>query len=325
MYGAGQREWLRKLEVEQPNFRMALSTLEANDDVERYLRLTANLGLFWFLHAHFAEGRAFLERALSRAVAPTPDRAEALTGLGRIVTCQGDLTAGEKWLRQSEALARSLDVPAVLWQALFQRGLVAEWEGDDERAVPLYEAALAVARELNDIQATGVVLYTLGDAAYRRGDLEAAERLSAESVALVRTAGDEWVLSLGLTTVGAVALAQGDTPRATAAYQEALDLGLGINADWAIASALAGFAAVAAARGEYIAAAQLLGATETLREASHQQRLTNYIHHAQTTLAVQSVLGESAFAAAWNTGRGLPEEDAVDLPRALGLYAESAP
>jgi predicted ATPase/DNA-binding XRE family transcriptional regulator len=325
MYGAGQRTWLRRLEAEQPNFRVALAALAESEDDEGYLRLTANLGLFWFLHAHFAEGRAYLEQALCRAASPTPHRAEALTGLGRIVTCQGDLTAGEKWLRQSEVLARSLKVPAVLWQALFQRGNVAEWEGDDERAVPLYEAALAVARELNDIQAVGVVLYTLGDAAYRRGDLEAAERLSAESVALVRTAGDEWVLSLGLTTVGAVALAQGDTSSAAAAYQEALHLGLGVDADWAIASALAGFAAVAAARGDHTAAAQLLGATETFREASHQQRLTNYVHHTQTTQAVRSALGESAFTAAWNTGCCLPWEDAVDLPRALGLCAESAP
>jgi predicted ATPase/DNA-binding XRE family transcriptional regulator len=325
MYGAGQRVWLRRLEAEQPNFRAALATLAANDDHERYLRLTANLGLFWFLHAHFVEGRAYLERALSHAVAPTPHRAEALTGLGRIVTSQGDLAAGEKWLRQSEALARSLDVPAVLWQALFQRGVVAEWEGDDERAVPLYEAALAVARELNDAQAAGVALHTLSDAVYRRGDLETSERLGAEAVALVRAAGDEWVLSLSLTNIGMMALARSDPAGAAAAYQEALDLGLGIDADWVIASALAGFAAVAEARGEFTAAAELLGATETLREASHQQRLANYAHHAQTTQVVRAALGESAFTAAWHTGRNVPAEDAVDLPRALGLYTESAP
>ena len=73
-------------------------------------------------------------------------------------------------------------------QALFQRGVVAEWEDDDERAVPLYESALAVARELNDAQAVGDALYALSDAAYRRGDLETAERLGEEAVAAVRAA-----------------------------------------------------------------------------------------------------------------------------------------
>ena len=57
---------------------------------------------------------------------------------------------------QSEALARSLGLPAVLWQALFERGDVADWQGDSQQAVSLYESAVAVARELKDAQAIGV-------------------------------------------------------------------------------------------------------------------------------------------------------------------------
>jgi tetratricopeptide (TPR) repeat protein len=324
MYGVEQRVWLRRFETEQPNFRAALETLAAGDDPEAQLRLAASLGLFWFLHAHFAEGRTQLERALSRGVAPTPHRAEALLGLGRIATSQGDLAIAESWLRQGEALARSLDVPAVLWQALFQRGLVAEWEGDDERAVPLYEAALAVARGSNDAQAAGVALYALSNAAYRRGDFETAERLGEEALVAVRTVGDEFVLSLALSNIGQVALARGDAPCALVAYQEALDLALGIAADMAIVDALAGFAAVAAAQGDHTGAAQLLGATESLRAASHQDRIPNSADHAQTTQTVRAALGEAAFAAAWDAGRALPAEEAVVLPRVLGLLDEFA-
>jgi predicted ATPase/transcriptional regulator with XRE-family HTH domain len=325
LYGAGQRAWLRRLEVERPNFRAALDVLAASDDPEAHLRLAANLGLFWFLRGHFAEGRAHLERALAHASEPTPHRAEALAAIGRIVTEQGDYAAGETWLRQSEGLARALDVPAVLWQALFQRGWLAELAGDDERAVPLYEAALAVAREHDDIQAAGLALKLLSEAAYRRGDLPQSARLAEESVALLRAAGDEWALGLGLAHSGAVALAWGDTLRAVTAYQEALDLGLGIDAVWVIASALAGFAAVAAARGDHVAAAQVLGATESMREASHQDRLPNYAHHANTTETVRTALDEAAFIAAWDAGRALPAGDAVDLPRSLGLLKAGTP
>ena len=325
LYGVGQRTWLRRLEVEHPNFRAALDVLAASGDHDAHLRLTANLGLFWFLHGHFAEGHGHLERALALAVAPTPHRAEALTGIGRIAEAQGDPDASETWLRQSEELARALDVPAVLWQAHFQRGVAAESKGDDERAVALWESALAVARELNDAQAAGVALYALSDAAYRRGDLQGSERLGEESVALLRSAGDEWVLSLSLGNIGVVAIAKGDMPRAVAAYQEALDLALGTDADWAIANALAGFAAVASARGDHGGAAQLLGATETLRAASQQERLSNYALHAQTIQAVRAALGEAAFAAAWEAGCAVPHKDAVNLPRALGLLETDAP
>ena len=325
LYGAGQRIWLRRLEAEHPNFRAALEMLAASGDHERHLRLAANLGLFWFLHGHLAEGRAHLERALAYAVAPTPLRAEALTGIGRIAASQGDLAAAETWLRQSEELARALDVPAVLWQAQFQRGVAAEWAGDDDRAVSLYESALVVARERDDTQAAGVVLYALGDAAYRRGDLQTAERLGGEAVALLRSAGDEFVLSLNLASDGQVALARGDTPRAVAAYCEARDLALGIGSDLNVANALAGFAAVAVARGDYFDAARLLGAAETLREASQWARLSNYAHHAQTTEVVRSVLGAAAFDDAWHAGHALSEAEAIALPRVLGLSGERAP
>ena len=182
-----------------------------------------------------------------------------------------------------------------------------------------------MARELNDAHGAGAALNALSDAAYWRGDLETAERLGEEAVALLRSIGDAFELSLGLTNIGAVALARGDTPRAVVAYQEALDLALGIEADWVIANALAGFAAVAMARGDHAGAAQLLGATETVREASHHARIPSFTHHAQTTRAVRAALGDAAFVAAWEAGRALPAEEAVDLPRALGLLGESAP
>ena len=322
---ADQGAWLRRLEAEHPNIRVALATLAASDDHDAYLRLAANLGVFWWMRAHLAEGRLHLEHALARAAAPTPHRAEALTGIGRIVTSQGDLAAGETWLRQGEALARSLDVPGLLWQALFERGQAAEYADDDARAVPLYEAALAVARELNDAQAASVPLWALSEVAYGRGDLETSGRLGEEAIALLRSGGDEFMLSLCLVTRGGVALGWGDLPRAVVAYQEALELALGIEMQWVVAGALAGFAAVAAARGHHVAAAGLLGAAATIREASHQDRFANFYHHAQTTQAVRAAVGEAAFVAAWEAGRAMPAEEAVDLPRSLGLLEKGGP
>ncbi|MBW3632806.1 MAG: helix-turn-helix domain-containing protein [Chloroflexi bacterium] len=320
--GAEQRAWLRRLEEEHPNFRAALDVLTASDDPEAHLRLAASLGLFWWMRAHLAEGRARLERALAHANRPIPDRADALTAIGRIVTSQGELATGETWLRESEALARSLDDPALRWQALFEWGQAVDYAGDDERATALYEAALAVAHELNDAQAGSVVLWALSEVAYGRGDLETAGRLNEETKGLLRSAGDEFMLSLCLTTEGGVALGCGDLPRAIVAYQEALKLALGIEMNWVIASALAGFAGVTAAEGNLIAAAQLLGAAETMRVASDQDRFANYHHQAQTMRVVREALGEPAFITEWEAGRALSIDEAVNLPRIFGFYPE---
>ncbi len=323
--GAEQGVWHRRLEADHPNFRVALETLAMRDDHDAYLRLTANLALFWWMRGHLAEGRRYLDRALSRAPAPTPQRAEALIGIGRIAASQGDFAAAETWLRQSVALARSLIMPALLSWALFELGQAVEYAGDLARAVPLYEAALADARDRNDAHATSVVLFALSEVAYGRGDLAAAGRLNEETIALLRSSGEPFVLSVGLLTSGEVALGRGDLPRAVGAYQEALDLALGIDMPWAIAGALAGFAAVPAARGHHGAAAELLGAAATIRDASHQDRFPNFYHHAHTTQTVRAALGEAAFVAAWEAGRALSAEEAIDLPRSLGLLAKGRP
>jgi tetratricopeptide (TPR) repeat protein len=219
-------------------------------------------------------------------------------------------------------LARALAVLTLHWQALFEYGQVVEYAGDNERAVPLYEAALAVAREIDDPQAISVALWARAEAAYGRGNFDIADRLNEEAFALLRSAGDEFMLSLCLTIRGAVALSGSDAPRAAAAYGEALDLTLGLEMHWATSAAYAGFAALAAGRADPIGAAMLLGAAETIREASHQSRMANFYHHAQTTQAVRATLGDENFAAAWAAGRALPLEDAAALPGALGLLPD---
>jgi predicted ATPase/transcriptional regulator with XRE-family HTH domain len=323
--GPGQRGRLRRLETELPNFRAALDTLDAGGDHEVHLRLAGSLGDLWWMCSHLAEGRAYLERALARDHAPTPPRAKALKEIGRIAASQGDLIAGEIWLQQSEVLARALAAPTLHWQALFEYGQVVEYAGDIERAVSLYELALAVARELDDPQAVSVALWALGEAAYGRGDVASAECCNEEAIELIRLAGDEFMLSLCLTTRGAIALAWDDAPRAAAAYGEALDLTLGLEMHWATSAACAGFAALAAGRAAYIDAATLLGAAETIREASHQMRMANFYHHAKTTQAVRAALGEDDFAAAWEAGRSLPDEDAATLPPILRLLQDHDP
>ena len=62
--GAGQSEWLTRLETEYDNLRAALAFYgSASTDAEAFLRLTAELWWFWWLRGHFAEGRVWLERA----------------------------------------------------------------------------------------------------------------------------------------------------------------------------------------------------------------------------------------------------------------------
>lgn len=322
---AGQGAWLKRMEADHPNFRLALAALAGNDDHDAYLRLAAPLATFWWMRGHLAEGRYYLEGGLSRTASPTPHRAEALVGIGRIITSQGDLAAGEQWLRQGEELARSLNIPTLLWVALFELGQAIEYAGDAARAVPLYESALAVGRELNDTQAVSVALWALSEAAYGRDDIETAGRLSEEAIALLRAGGEEFILSLCLIITGQVALGRDDLARATVAYHEALELALDLDMQWAIAGALTGFAALATAIDRHATAAELLGAAETIREASHQDRFANFYHHAQTAQRVRVAVGNETFVAAWRAGLALSTAEAADVALSLALPDRSGP
>jgi hypothetical protein len=65
--------------------------------------------------------------------------------LGLLALAAGDAAEARRWLGQTEELARTLDLPEVLWRALQARGQVAaELEGDEKAARPLFEEAVMV-------------------------------------------------------------------------------------------------------------------------------------------------------------------------------------
>ena len=63
--GAGQVAWLERLEWERDNLRAAMAWLLERGALEEAARLGWALWLFWGIRAHFAEGRRWMEQALS--------------------------------------------------------------------------------------------------------------------------------------------------------------------------------------------------------------------------------------------------------------------
>ncbi len=58
---------LDRLELDQPNLRLALAWFAENGDDESLLRLASALHYFWQVRGGMAEGMVWLERALERA------------------------------------------------------------------------------------------------------------------------------------------------------------------------------------------------------------------------------------------------------------------
>src|SRR5262249_51388123 len=153
LQGAEQGVWLERLEAENDNLRSALGWSLGNAEPEMGLRLASSLGRFWEVHGYWAEGRAWLERALSRA--------EALP-----------VAAGPE--------------PSAHAKAFYTAGLLAKWQDDYGQAKPLLEKGLALYRDLGDKPGMTRSLEELGHLAVVQGDLATGRSLQEKSLAISR-------------------------------------------------------------------------------------------------------------------------------------------
>jgi tetratricopeptide (TPR) repeat protein len=216
-------------------------------------------------------------------------------------------------LERSLELARQFQDRRVEALALHELGALAGLaEGDAAREVALTEASLAVWRDLGDAWGTARTLNNLGYEAYLQGDLDRAVSLLDEGVTLAREAGDRSVLGYILDSRGVVAEAQGELERATDLYQEALARAQQIGNPLVEAFALSSLAGMAARQGQPARAARMWGAASALRDAiGTRLPLEEEERFAGSVSATREVLGEEAFAAAWEEGRAQPLDQVV--------------
>ena len=118
-------------------------------------------------------------------------RATALDGAGVLAETQGDYDRAEALHHESLALSRERGDKTGIARALGNLGVVAFDRGDDDQATALLEESLALAREIGDQLLVATALNDLGIVARERGDLDRAEPLYQESLAC--DGGREWL------------------------------------------------------------------------------------------------------------------------------------
>jgi hypothetical protein len=125
-----------------------------------------------------------------------------------------------------------------------------------------------------------------------------------------------------LAGLGEIAANQGDSARAAALIGEALAVAWAQGAQQLIVEDLDKLADLAAKAGQPALATRLLGAAAALHDALDISVWASDRPYYEGIVAAVRPLGEEAFAAAWEAGRGLPMEQAVT--EALALADELA-
>jgi DNA-binding CsgD family transcriptional regulator len=315
--GPKQGEWLRRLETEHDNLRVALEWSRTDSgDQAAALRLAGALYWFWFIHGHWSEGRGWLENALSRSSAAfARGLPKVLLGAAHLARQQGDYQQATELSERGLALSRDLeDTPLIPW-FLINLGLVASYQGDGAKATALFEQSLALSRDLGDQWLTSMSLAQLGGiVATVKRDYQRAAALLTESLALSGEVGDKYRIAFALRGLGAIALRQGDYEGATARYQASLALSREVREGWVTEECLAGLAGVACGLGYCKRAAHLFGAAEALRETLGLYRLAvDQADYDQRVAAARAGLGGDPFRAAWTEGRSMTLDQATEV------------
>ena len=321
-------------------------------DLEAGPRLAGALWQFWWHHGHLREGREWLERMLSERAGPAvrarvlagaggiasylSDYSRAATyleaaralwqqvgdqqgvawtlhRLGWVAQRIGDYEKAESLCSESVAFWRGLGENVGLHMALMPAATTALRAGDARRAAVLSEEAAELVRETGNEASLAYALGMVAQAAHYLGDDARAKAVCDESLALFREVGDRWGMLSPLRTLTLVARRAGDLARVAVLCRDGLLIRRDLGSRSEVDEQYEVLGWVATMRGQPEQAARFLGAAEALRESMGTSispvRRADYD---DLVAQVQAALSDEAFTAAWEAGRSMTMEQAID-------------
>jgi predicted ATPase len=253
---------------------------------------------------------------LAREVGDRQLEGSMLNNLANIAhEAEGDYEPARSLYEQSLAIHRELGNKHNIVIQLNNLGGIDRDEGDFATARIRHEEAMAIARELGDKNGIALSLQCLGELAYREGDYPLAYSLHNRALAILGEIGYKgWSIPWSLRDMGYAALRQGDYDRAAALFRESITFSLEHGITRFIFLSIAGLAGVAGAQGGSERAAKLFGASEAMLEAAGIKELERDVKAEvdRDVAAARAQLDEEAWAKAWEEGRAMSMEEAIE-------------
>ena len=300
--------WTATLVRNQDNLRAALQWTLIHDPATA-LRLAAALAHFWYVNGQWQEGIDWLQRALADQSIPSIYSARAYTGMGVLLTSQGNNGRAELLHRQALNQLQGIDAPFDLawthfnyarllvlqgryaegerllvqclgdWQQLgrlwhvgltqTQIGVLAMERGEWERAQSLLSASLTVQREWQAEGMIATISLFLGNVERELGHAEAAIAAVRESYAIYQKLGRRADIAWAQREMAVAELCAGAVDDARRHFAESLAIYGEMGARDAVVIILEGLAGVSLLDGDWQTGARLLGAAQALRKAVH--------------------------------------------------------
>jgi predicted ATPase len=186
LYRSNQVFWMKKLEAEIDNLRMAIEWALANN-VESGLRIAATPWRFWWERSYLQEVGNWLTHLLEQYKTTDTLHAQALAILSLCLFRQSDFSETIRSAKKSLHMARILSDKHTEALSLAFLGVFMVTQGNIGEGTPLLEEALAIYRLLDDKVGQADTTERL---AINNNDMERAIAYAKESLALTRELGD---------------------------------------------------------------------------------------------------------------------------------------
>lgn len=215
-FGDAQQEFVRALQGETESGRRVTLRRKEGDTWGKRGEYDRALDAY-----HAAEAEV---QALPVDVLPI----EAMTAL--------ELSRGDALYRQSrhaEAVASAHRViallgdrhdPLVLARAHHLLGMIASEQGDDARAVSIFQEGLAVAEEAGDDKGISACLIALATSTTNSGDSIQGEVFQRRAMDLAERMGDRYGVAMGWNNLGVAAHSRGEYLTARESYRRSIDI-----------------------------------------------------------------------------------------------------
>ncbi len=319
--GANLARTLRELTDEEDNLLAALAwCAQAEDGVQRGLRLAAGVQRLWAVRGQFALGLRALQEALARdrERAPTPERAKALARAAGFAITMGDYRTAQPLLEESLAISRAGGDEKGAARSLAGLSTVAIYQERYEEGIALAGESLELYGRLGEQRGVAMAHHNLGTMEMSLGRLEAARSRFEQATRMLGDVGDFSTQTLSLLALASVQVREGHLDGAAATQREAFarlaELGAARESLYALETAaewlLAGGRAAPAATllGAAAKARERLRSPHTPWEARDQERMRD---------SLRAAVGEPELARLLERGGATSLDEAMSEARAL--------
>jgi non-specific serine/threonine protein kinase len=306
--------WLDRLETEADNLRAALDRLEAVGETQLVLRLAGSLMDYWGAKGYLGEGRRRLDYALAADKSPTAARAKALNAAADMGIGHADSEAARSYASEALALHRQLGDSWGSAGALYVLGHAAADDEDYESAKEFWEESRRLFEEVDDSYYVMLVNRMLSWAYEELGESDRAHTLKENVLEQARVAGYKHVQVHALESLAHAAGEKGNIAEATRLLEEAYELNRELGDRFREAVIVCRFARVLAFAGRAETAARVLATGEMLYDEMGASPMGWLKRGNDAALVlIRERLEEAEFARAWEQGRKLSAEEAVEL------------